>query len=57
MLSFGGWSAREIPRVEAGLPTPWVGLKERIYWYSYQVWFIALALKLLREPSGTREIA
>ena len=57
MLAFGGWSAREIPRVEAGLPTPWVGLKERIYWYSYQVWFIALALKLLREPSGTREIA
>ena len=53
MLAFGGWSAMEIPRVEAGLPTPWVGVKERIYWYSYQLWFLVLALKLRREPDGT----
>lgn len=49
MLSFGGWSAMEIPRVEAGLATPWVGVKERIYWYSYQLWFAVLAMTLLRE--------
>lgn len=55
MLSFGGWSAMEIPRVEAGLPTPWVGVKERIYWYAYQIWYIVLAIKLLREPGGTRD--
>lgn len=54
MLLFGGWSAMEIPRVEQGLPTPWVGLKERIYWYSYQVWYIVLAVKLLRKPDDTR---
>lgn len=51
MLAFGGWSAMDIPRVEAGLPTPWVGVKERIYWYSYQLWYIVLAIRLLREPS------
>jgi hypothetical protein len=49
MLLFGGWSAMEIPRVEAGLPTPWVGVKERIYWYSYQIWFVVLAILLRRE--------
>ena len=48
MLAFGAWSAMEIPEVEAGLATPWVGVKERIYWYAYQLWFIALALVLLR---------
>jgi hypothetical membrane protein len=53
MVTFGGWSAMEIPRVEAGLLTPWVGVKERIYWYSYQVWYIVLAIRLLREPSDT----
>lgn len=50
MLSFGAWSATEIPQVELGLPTPWIGVKERIFWYSYQVWFIVLAAVLLREP-------
>lgn len=57
MLSFGGWSSMEIPRVEAGLATPWLGVKERIYWYSYQAWYIALAVKLLREPMGTSDPA
>jgi hypothetical membrane protein len=55
MLAFGGWSAMEVPRVEAGLPTPWVGVKERIYWYAYQLWFIVLAVTLLRQGTGERE--
>jgi hypothetical protein len=49
MMAFGGWSAMEIPRIEAGFATPWVGVKERIYWYAYQLWFVALALTLLRQ--------
>jgi len=49
MLAFGAWSAMEAPRIEAGLATPWVGVKERIFWYAYQLWFIVLALTLLRE--------
>lgn len=49
MLAFGAWSAMEIPQVEAGLATPWIGVKERIYWYAYQLWFIGLALVLLRQ--------
>ncbi len=55
MLLFGGWSAMDIPRVEAGLATPWVGVKERIYWYAYHLWYIVLALKLLREPNSATD--
>ncbi len=55
MLAFGGWSAMEIPRVEGGLSTPWVGVKERIYWYAYQLWFILLAVTLVRQDTRERE--
>jgi hypothetical membrane protein len=55
MLSFGGWSTMEIPQVEAGLPTPWLGGKERLYWYCYQLWYVVLSIKLLREMRGMRE--
>jgi len=48
MVVFGAWSAMDIPRVEAGLVTPWGGVKERIWWYGYQSWFAILALTLLR---------
>jgi len=54
MLIFGAWSGMDAPHVEAGLPTPWLGVKERIMWYSYQVWFIVLALKLLKQRTADR---
>lgn len=50
MLAFGAWSGVDAPRIEAGLATPWVGVKERIFWYAYQLWFMVLALTLLRQP-------
>lgn len=53
VLAFGAWSGMDAPRIEAGLTTPWLGLKERIFWYAYQLWFMALALTLLRQRSGT----
>ena len=49
MLAFGAWSGMDAPRIEAGLATPWVGVKERIFWYAYQLWFMVLAFVLLRE--------
>src|SRR5690348_12700453 len=54
MLAFGAWSGTDAPRIEAGLATPWVGVKERIFWYAYQLWFLVLALVLLRQPGGRR---
>lgn len=56
VLMFGAWSAMEAPRIEAGLATPWVGVKERIFWYAYQLWFLVLAVTLLREQTGTGHV-
>ena len=53
VLIFGAWTGADAPRIEAGLATPWAGVKERIFWYAYQLWFAVLALTLLRE--GTIE--
>lgn len=47
-LAFGVWSGREAPRIVQDLATPWVGVKERVCVYSYQLWFIVLASTLLR---------
>ena len=53
-VAFGAWAASEFRQIEQGLATPWVGLKERIFWYGYQSWFIVLALTLLRNTSTDR---
>jgi hypothetical protein len=55
MFVFGAWSGADAPRIEAGLATPWVGVKERIFWYAYQLWFMVLGLALLRRPSPVTE--
>jgi hypothetical membrane protein len=57
ILTFGAWSGIDAPRVAQGLPTPWIGVKERIFWYAYQLWFIVLALTMLRQPTGDRAAA
>jgi hypothetical membrane protein len=44
------WSLSDAPLIEQGLATPWVGVKERIFWYAYQAWFVALAVRLLTDP-------
>jgi len=48
MLVFLVWTSVESRQVEAGLPTPWLGVIERLWWYGYQLWFAILALTLLR---------
>jgi hypothetical protein len=48
-LGFGAWAGLDARRIEHGLATPWVGVKERIFWYGYQSWYIVLALTLLRQ--------
>jgi hypothetical protein len=55
MLAFGAWSGMDAPRIEAGLPTPWVGVRERIFWYAYQVWFVVLAVVMLRRGAERTE--
>jgi len=52
VLVFALWGSVDAPRVEAGLETPWLGIKERIFWYAYQLWFLVLAIVLLRRQTG-----
>jgi hypothetical protein len=54
MLAFGAWTAMDGPRVAEGLPTPWIGVKERISVYSYQLWLMMLALFLVSKPKKRR---
>ena len=49
-IVLGAWAALDGPRVEQGLATPWLGVKERIFWYGYQSWYAVFALMLLRRP-------
>jgi len=49
VLAFGAWSGTYAPQLEQNLPTPWLGVIERIFWYAYQLWFSVLALMLLRQ--------
>lgn len=53
MLVFGAWSGMDASVVEAGLPTPWLRVRERIFWYTYHLWFGVLACPLLSERDET----
>lgn len=36
------------PRIAANLPTPWVGVTERVSVFSYMLWLVVFAISLLR---------
>jgi hypothetical protein len=46
LLIFGGLAASQIPQIEAQVPTPWLGVTERINIYAYLLWLAVLALVL-----------
>ena len=48
LLNCGVWSFMDAPLFAAGLPTPWLGIKERINMYGYMPWLAMLAAILLR---------
>jgi hypothetical protein len=52
VLAFGALTGLEGPRIAANLPTPWVGLWERISIAAFLVWVIALAITLSRAERG-----
>jgi Protein of unknown function (DUF998) len=47
LLVFGGFAGLDGPRIAAQLPTPWLGLTERINIYGYLLWVLVLAAVLL----------
>jgi hypothetical protein len=48
MLVSGALVAMQAPRVSAQLPTPNMGVMERVTVYSTMVWLLVLALSLLK---------
>lgn len=44
MVLFAAWGIKDADRIEAGLATPWVGVIERVSFYSWHIWFLVLAL-------------
>lgn len=43
----GGFlTVQDVPQLVANLPTPWMGLKERVNAYSYMLWLAVLAISL-----------
>lgn len=43
----------DLPQIAAQLPTPWLGVRERISIYGYMIWMMVLALVLLRAETST----
>lgn len=48
LLLFGAIAGSDISRIEAHLPTPWLGITERINIYAYLLWMVVLAVAILR---------
>lgn len=48
LVAFGALSGMDAPRIQANLPTPWVGVWERINAAAFVLWFVVLAIALLR---------
>jgi hypothetical protein len=57
ILAFGALAGLDGPRLAANLPTPWVGVTERIDIGAYLLWVTVLATALLRRPSGDSRMA
>ena len=47
MMIFGAWTGMQASRVAAQLPTPWLGITERVSVYSPMVWIFVLATILV----------
>jgi hypothetical protein len=50
LATFGGLTSLDAPKVEANLPTPRIGVWERIDIGLFLAWVVVLALALLRRP-------
>ncbi len=54
IFGFGLLTGLESPKLSANLPTPWIGLWERISIAGFLVWIAVLAIALWRAPAASR---
>jgi hypothetical protein len=57
VLACGAVTGTYASRVQADLPTPWVGVWERISFATFMGWIAVLAIALLRTPNLKRPFA
>ncbi len=55
LIVFGYLTGTYIPNVAANLPTPLMGVYERINIFAYMLWAVTLSIALLRENGRKRE--
>jgi hypothetical protein len=53
LVAFGALAGRQGPQIAANLPTPGLGIMERINVYSAMLWVAVLAIVLLREERAS----
>jgi hypothetical protein len=53
LIFFGTLTGMGGPRIVANLPTPWLGITERINIFGYMLWAAVLAIALLRPTAAT----
>ncbi len=51
LVGFGALTSVDAPRVQANLPTPWIGVWERIDICVWMLWLLVLAVVLLRRET------
>ena len=52
LLAFGVLTGLDAPQLQANLPTPWMGVWERINIAVFLAWVVVLATALLRGPGA-----
>ena len=52
VIFFGVLTGLSSPQMEANLPTPWMGVWERISIGAYMLWVVVLSVFLFRKMSG-----
>lgn len=56
-LLFGALTFLDAPQLAAGLPTPWLGVWERVNILAYMVWVVVFAIRLLRPDRFVKSVA
>jgi hypothetical protein len=57
LVGFGALTTTDAPRIQANLPTPWVGVWERMNIAVWMLWLLVLAVALLsRQSSAVRPL-
>jgi len=49
LLVCGAWAFLDAPAIAANLPTPWIGVRERVNIYGFMLWMLVLAVVLRAE--------